>query len=147
MHQLIKRQRAVDACLTKFRDRPRKFGQADCVRLAALALRKQGVPVPKLRGLSYRSKKQAEGALKDLGFETLIEAVDDLGLAQIAPLSALPGDLIAMPVPEDDPFGASLMVVHTSGSKRAIGFDGEGSIRLVIPDLSACIKAWRVSNG
>lgn len=144
---LIKRQRAVEACEKKFVNRKRKFGETDCVRLAALALRKQGVAVPALRNLRYKSIKGAADALLDVGYSNLIEAVDDLGFASIAPLSTLPGDLIAMPVPDEDPFGASLMVVHTAGAKRVIGFDGFGVLRVVVPDLSVCVKAWRVSRG
>jgi phosphomannomutase len=143
-HKLIKRQRTVEAVAKKFVDRRRKYGEVDCVRLSALALRKGGHTIPALRNQRYKSIKGARDALHSAGYSTLIEAVDDMGLAEIAPLSTLPGDLIAMPVPDDDPFGASLMVVHTAGAKRVIGFDGDGSIRVVVPDLSACLKAWRV---
>lgn len=146
-HGALVRQRAVAACLKKFDGRARKFGQADCVKLAALALRKQRVAVPLLRGVQYRSLTSAVRALQDTGCADLCEAVDALGLARIAPAMTWPGDLIAMPVPDDDPFGASLMVVHTAGARRVLGFDGHGTIRVVQPDLKACLAAWRVSHG
>jgi hypothetical protein len=150
----LARQRAVSACLKKFDGRPQAFGKADCVKLTALALRKQGVAVPLLRGVQYRSLTGAVRALEATGCCDLIAAVDALGLARLegepgepAPARTWAGDVIAMPVPDEDPFGASLMVVHTAGARRVIGFDGEGVIRVVEPDLNLCIAAWRVSGG
>ncbi len=150
----LARQRAVSACLKKFDGRTLAYGKADCVKLAALALRKQGVAVPLFRGVQYRSLTGAVRALKASGCCDLIAAVDVLGLARLegepgeaAAARTWAGDLIAMPAPDEDPFGASLMVVHTAGARRVIGFDGEGVIRVVEPDLDLCVAAWRVSGG
>ncbi|XBQ15795.1 MAG: hypothetical protein ABL308_12660 [Oceanicaulis sp.] len=147
VHPAAARQRAVSACLKKFDERALSFGKADCVRLAALALRKQGVAIPLLKGVQYRTRVGAMKALAASGFSDLCAAVDALGLARIAPASAWPGDLIAMPTPDGDPFGASLMVVHTAGARRVIGLDGHGVFRVVAPDLSCCLAAWRVDHG
>jgi hypothetical protein len=146
-HNSLVRQRAVSACLKKFDERPRKFGSADCVKLAALALRKQRVAVPLLRGVQYRSLTSAVRALEATGCADLCEAMDALGLSRIGPAMTWPGDILAMPVPDEDPFGASLMVVHTAGARRVLGFDGHGVIRVVQPDLTCCLAAWRVANG
>ncbi len=146
-HGALVRQRAVSACLKKFDGRARKFGSADCVKLAALALRKQRVSVPLLRGVQYRSLTAAVRALESTGCADLCEAVDALGLARIPPAMTWPGDLIAMPVPDEDPFGASLCVVHTAGARRVLGMYEDGVIRVLQPDLTKALAAWRVANG
>jgi len=153
-HVALIRQRAVSACLKTFDERALSFGKADCVKLAALALRKQGVTVPLLRGVRYGSKTRALSALKATGCVDLCAAVDRLGLVRLegepgetAPARTWPGDLIAMPAGKDDPFGASLCVVHTAGARRVIGLFEDKVFRVVKPDLALCLAAWRVSRG
>lgn len=144
-HPMMIRRAAVDACAKKFLDRPKKWGERDCVKLAALALRKQGFGIIQpLKGVRYRTKTSGMKRFKESGFSDLVAAVDELGLQQIAPAMTLPGDLIAVKAPEDDPFGASLMVVHTGAARRLIGLNDDGIFRVVIPDMDYVLAAWRV---
>jgi len=146
-HIMLVRQRAVSVCVKRFNERALAFGSNDCVKMAALALRKQRVTVPLLRGVQYRSKTKALSALKASGCIDLVDAVDRMGFVRIAPAMTWPGDLIAMPASDGDPFGCSLCVVHTAGASRVLAVHEDRVIRVIEPDLSKCLAAWRVSNG
>lgn len=145
---LLVRKRAVSACLDRFNQKPRQYGSVDCVKSTAFVLRKAGVKIPMLKGKTYGSMGRAKAVLEESGHASLIECLDALGLERIAPLHTLPGDIIALPVPETDPFGASLFIAHTAGANRAFGFDPLTSCFGVgVPDLSTCLAAWRVPHG
>ena len=145
-HHLLRRQRAVEACLKRFNGKALAWGRDDCVKLAALALRKQGVAVPLLKGVRYSSAATALRRLRALGHDDLAAAMDATGLARIAPAQAWPGDIVALPTPDDDPFGASLMVVVTAGCSRLLGLDGHGRF-FVIKPANQFLAAWRVQRG
>jgi hypothetical protein len=139
MNELIKRQRAAQACIDAFLHRPLKFGVHDCVRLAAFNCRKLGIAVPDLKGLKYRTEAGAVKALKAQGYADLIEAVDAMGFARIAPATRWPADIVALPPAEGTPWGASLMIAGTNG--RLIGLSN-GVFHVVEPAQFVC--AWRV---
>lgn len=145
-HNLLLRQRAVKACLDRFAGQRLEWGRRDCVKLAALALRKQGVPVPLLKGVRYSSAATGLRRLQELDHDDLAAAVDATGLPRIAPAMALPGDLVALPGRDGDPFAVSLMVVVTAGCARLLGLDGTGRFAVIAPaGLYEC--AWRVTRG
>lgn len=145
---LLVRQRAVAACLKRFDKKQRQYGAVDCVKSTAMVLRAAKVKIPMLKGKTYGSRGKAKALLAETGYATLVDCLDALGLERIAPLASLPGDILALPVPDDDPFGASLFIVHTAGAHRAFGFDPMTScFEVGVPDLSACFAAWRVPFG
>jgi len=142
----IRRMAAVEACVQRFVGARLEWGKADCVKLAALSLRKQGVAVPLLKGVRYRSARAAYKRLREQGFETLLDAMDATGCARIAPASIWPGDIVGLPVAEDQPWGCALAVA--AGNSRLISLDGAGAFAVVAP-VPACppLTAWRVSHG
>ena len=140
---LLARQQAVSACVKRFVGQPLNWGRTDCVKLCALALRKQGHPVPLLKGVRYSSEQTALRRFREQGLSSLCDAVDALGLVKIAPAMAMPGDLIALPTPEGDAFKASLMVVHTAAARRVIGLDGQGAFAVLVPNLELTLACWR----
>lgn len=145
---LLPRQQAVAACLDRFSGKPRQYGAVDCVRSSVIVLRAARVKIPFLKGATYGSRGKAAQLLKSTGHDTLVDCLDALGLERIAPLKTLPGDILALPVPDDDPFGASLFVVTAGGARRAFGLDPITSRFAVgAPDLSLCLAAWRVPFG
>lgn len=91
-----RRMRAAEACRLRFQGKSYKPGARDCPLLALHALRKVGV-LPWARGLKWRDEADGLRVLKSLGFRSLIEAVDSLGLPRIPPAMALAGDLVALP--------------------------------------------------
>jgi len=147
-NHLLVRDRVVRECVARFNKKRRQYGSVDCVKSAAFVIRKAGVKIPYLKGKTYGTKKRAAELLRATGHATLVEATDALGLERIAPAATLPADIIALPVPADDPFGASLLIVHTSNARRAFGFDPlTHQFEIGVPVLSACLAAWRVPHG
>jgi len=139
MHDLIRRQRAVEACVQRFVGKPYKPGVRDCVKLAGHAMHSMGRKVGLTKGVRYSSEAGALKALRSLGFKTLMEAVDKTGLPRIAPAAALPGDIIAMETEGDNAFGCALVVV--AGNGRVLGFmNGFG----VVMQPHRYLAAWRV---
>lgn len=138
-HHLLRRQRAVEACLKRFNGKALAWGRDDCVKLAALALRKQGVAVPLLKGVRYSSATTALRRLRALGHDDLAAAMDATGLARIAPAQAWPGDIVALPT-DDEHWGCALTVAVNNG--RVLGFF-DGECQPVQPMKYQC--AWRVA--
>lgn len=117
MSPMIRRVEAVQATIDRFRDKPLKLGTDDCVRMAAFALRKQGVRASLLKAGSYSSEVGARRVMKRLGYETLADAVDALGLPRIAPAMALPGDILSLRSKEGD-----VALTVAVGNGRVLGF-------------------------
>ena len=91
-----RRIEAAEACIARFVGKPYKIGSRDCVKLAGHAMHKMGHRVGLTKGARYSTDAGALRTLKKLGFTTLAEAVDSLGLPRIAPASADIGDLIGL---------------------------------------------------
>ena len=142
-HPMLVRTEAVDACAAKFLNHPMKWGVRDCVKLGALAMRKQKRPVAPLKGARYKTEIGALKFMKSSGFDNLVQAVDATGLVRIAPAMTLPGDLVAVRV-DDNPFGVSIAVVHTGSCRRLLFLDSDRIFRIGVPDLSYIAAAWRV---
>lgn len=138
------RAAAVQACVDTYAGRPLDFRGGDCVRLARFALHKQRAGVTFLKGVRWSSAPSALRQMRKLGFENLVDAMDATGLARIAPAAAWPGDIIALPVGEGDPFGASLTVRISNGN--VLGF-GEGGSACGVMRPRDFLAAWRVEHG
>lgn len=140
MNPMIRRQQAAQATIDRFLGKPLAYGKDDCARMAVFCLRQLGVKVSLLKAGSYSSHLGSVRVLKKLGFDSLSEAVDALGLPRIAPASALAGDLLALPSPRPDEFGLAVAV----GNGRVLAFwEGAGGVCTVIQPLQYA-HAWRV---
>jgi len=137
MTPMKKRATAAQACIDRFRGRAYEPGKADCVQLARHCLHHLGRRVGQGKLPAYSTEIGGLRALKRLGFGSLVEALDGFGLERIAPASALPGDLIALPT--EHPLGALAVAV---GNGRVIGFL-EGEKGAVIMQPHAFVAAWR----
>ncbi|WP_426041499.1 DUF6950 family protein [Brevundimonas sp. TWP2-3-4b1] len=137
-HPLIRRQLAAQACVERFAGRPYEPGSRDCAKLAAHVLHKLNRKVPFLKGVRWSSEAGGVRALKRLGFDNLLEAVDATGLSRIAPAAALVGDILALPTASS--IGALSVAV---GNGRVLGFiDGELAATIIQP--SDYVAAWSV---
>lgn len=140
-----RRQRAAEACRQRFHEKPYKPGTRDCPLLALHALRKVGVAVPWAKGLKWKTEAEGLRELKALGFKSLIEAVDSLGLPRIPPAMALAADLIALPTTHQ--LGALAVAM---GNGNLLAFTDQspnaeiltGVTDFVNDELGPC--AWRV---
>lgn len=137
----IIRRRAAQACIDKFRDRSYKPGIRDCARLVRHDLHKLGIKVPFLDGRTWKSEAEGLRVLRALGFKSLIEAVDALGLPRIAPARALPSDIIALETSHQ--LGALSVAV---GNGAVIGYT-EASPNGEILRPTGFVCAWRTIDG
>ena len=131
---LIRRQRALEKTLAKYRGKARDWKAVDCVRMLRSHLIAMGhKKVPKLP--NYNSAIGAKRALKDAGFGSIAEMLDSI-LPRIAPAMALPGDVLL--VRGDEGFDA----VTLSLGQKAFGWheEAEGPVVLVLHEIEG---AWR----
>lgn len=157
-HAVIAERRrvAADACRLRFGGKPYETGTRDCVRLVAHDLHKLGVKVPFLKGLRWnadgeespdaptaRTMAALDGArhLRKLGFETLIEAVDALGLPRIPVARAMAADIIALPTTHR--LGALGVFM---GNRNVLGYH-EDSPNAEVFELREAVCAWRAIGG
>lgn len=139
MRDWDQRLKAAQSCVDRFKGQPFAWGQNDCVRLVAHALRERGFR-PRLLGAGrYSTEMGALKAMRRAGFSDLLEAMDAQGFARIAPAATWPGDVVAMP--GEGTFGGGLCVRTMGVGLEGIGFvEGEGHVvKLLDP-----IAAWRV---
>ncbi|MBP8234455.1 MAG: hypothetical protein KAY22_19350 [Rhizorhabdus sp.] len=135
-----RRRLAAQATLDEFRDKPFKFGERDCVRMAAAHLRRLGYRVKLPAKGSYRTVRSARKALADRGFANICAAVDAHGLERIAPAAAVVGDIIAIPGEHD--FGGALLVALGNG--RCVGYHQDLVGAGVLQPIEY-ITAWRAT--
>lgn len=139
MISMLKRAAATQACMDRFAGRSYEPGARDCGKLAAHALHKVGRRAKLLTAARHTTEAGAIRYIRKAGFKDLVELMDAVGLERIPPAAALPGDIIAMAMPEGDPFGCSLTVALDNG--RILGFK-DGVCQVLIPlDF---VAAWRV---
>ncbi|MFA4899961.1 MAG: hypothetical protein WC563_10580 [Brevundimonas sp.] len=112
-----------------------------CGKPAALVMHKMGRSAKLLNGSRHKTWAGALKYIRGLGFKDLIDLMDATGLKRIPPAAALPGDIIGLPVGENDPFGCSLAVALDNGRVLAANA-ASGLIEPMVPHLFVC--AWRV---
>lgn len=146
-----RRKRAAEACRARFHNKPYKPGTRDCPLLGLHDLRHVGISVPWAKGLRWKSEADGLKTLKALGFASLIEALDSLGLARIAPAMARTADIIALPTTHK--LGALAICMKDDGGRTVLGFtDASPNAEILTnvtdfarDDLGYC--AWRVIDG
>lgn len=132
-----KRLRAAQGCIDRFAGKPYEPGKRDCAQMARHCLHLLGRRVGQGKLPHYKSELGGVKALKQLGFNSLIEAVDGFGLKRIPALAALQGDLVALPT--EHPLGALAVAV---GNGRLLAYlDGEAGA--VVIEAKAYECAWR----
>lgn len=138
MNSLVKRQRAVTATQQKFTGKTFTLGSVDCAKLVGFHLKRLGYKVPFSKGGSYKTPLQAQAALRRAGYETLMDALDGLGLERIAPAAALLGDVVSFD--SGHKIGA-LGVVVGNGNMLAFHESHELPVIMTMGKIDA---AWRV---
>lgn len=139
MIEAIRRQQVATDAIARFRGVPLEFGRFDCARLGTFVLYGMGHKSPLVRATWYRTAGGAGRALRRLGFKSLVEAIDSIGLNQIPPAAALPADLIMLPA--EDVFGGSLTVAVGNG--RVLGYH-EDLPGAEILQPTGYVAAWRL---
>jgi hypothetical protein len=138
MKAMEKRHRAAQGCIDRFSGKSYDpAAHRDCAYMVRHALHLLGRRVGQGRLPHYKTDLGGIKALRKMGHANLIEAVDALGLVRIAPLAALPADIIALP--SDHPMGALALAV---GNGRLLAYV-EGHDGAVICDAKEFVCAWR----
>ncbi|WP_371683177.1 hypothetical protein [Brevundimonas sp. S30B] len=143
------RLRAAQGCIDRFRGKPYEPGKRDCCMMALHALRQMNVRVPFSRKLRYRSEAEGLKVLRSLGFKTLFETLDSLGLPRIAPAMAGVGDIVALECGHR--FGSLAIWL---GNGTALTFTEETGTAEIMTDITGFARdesgdpmAWRVIDG
>lgn len=137
VHPGVRRIEVTQATVDRFRDMPFKWGTRDCARMVAHHLRHLGYKVRLPPSGSYASRRSAIKAMRAAGYDSLATALDQLGLARIAPAAALPGDIIELP--GDTDLGALTIAV---GNKRLFGYHAAADGATIMQPLEY-VAAWR----
>ena len=139
MSALLTRRELVATALARWTGVPFAWGRADCVQLAAGHLLACGVEAGLARGGRYTTAIGAKRALGRAGFASIEDALAGVGLAEIAPLAALPGDLHALPSDVPGLSGIMIDLGHGAAFGWTASSDGARAVR-----LHALGRAWRV---
>lgn len=140
MSEWNRRVATAQACVDRFSGQPFKWGKNDCVRVAAMAVRRLGITPMLAKAGSYASERGAMRALVRSGHSDLLEAMDAHGFARIPASSAWPADIVALESP--GAFGAAL-AVYLGGGNYLGCLEGEENI--VIFRRDEFLTAWRVA--
>lgn len=138
MTPLERRHLAIEATMTRYRDRPFAWGRVDCAKVAAFHLKKLGHKILISKAGSYSSSLGAARALKRLGYTTLADMADGLGLPQIAPARMLLGDIAELEA--DTPMGA---IGIYAGNGNLFGFHEDFPGLVTVAPLTV-LRAWSV---
>lgn len=137
---MIRRMSAVEATIQKYDRRPLVLGRDDCIRMTAFCLRKLGVKTPLLKAGTYSSETGARRALTRMGYKTIPDAIDALGLPRIAPATALPGDVLGLKA--EGGLDGDVALAIAVGNGRALGFWAEAGVCTVFQPMEYDL-AWR----
>lgn len=133
---LIRRRRAVEATLAKYRARAFDWkSKATCLHMARFHLARMGRKPPPLPQVG--SLLAAKRALATRGWADVGEMLDGIGLERIAPAAMRLGDLAML----ESADGLGSLVV--SAGAKAIGWHDDAP-GMVVMDLLAIKAAWRV---
>jgi hypothetical protein len=136
-----KRVAATERTKVAFEGRPWKPGRHDCGQMIKRHLIHMGRPIKAAaKAGTYHSIRGATSALKRMGYNNLIELMDD-HFERVPPAGAWVGDVIAMPGLE----GPGALTVALGGG-RVLGYHEE-VVGAAVLQPSEYVAAWRVPNG
>lgn len=144
---LERRRDAAQATLDKFRGVEFDPGKVDCVQVAKFHLRTIGRPMKFGVPLNYKTLGQGRALLRRLGFASIGEGFSSM-FPEIAPASALVGDLVELVALEDEATKGLGAIVIYLGNNAVFGFHeaatGGTVMRINEPGTDRPLRAWRV---
>lgn len=135
---LVRRHAALEATIARYRGRPFKWGSVDCAKVAAFHLKQLGHSIAVTKGGAYSSPLTAQRALRRLGYATLADMADGVGLTPIPYSRMLLGDIAE--IEGDHAIGS--VGLHAGGG-RLFAFH-EAHEGLVTVQPRAILRAWSV---
>jgi hypothetical protein len=140
LEQWNRRVAVATACQDAFTGKPHVWGKRDCLRLARFCLSGMGHKVKLSKIGGYSTARGAVRALRRLGFNSMIDAMDAQGFPRIAPAEAWPADIVGLAA--DDPWRCALTVKLTGGEVFGAWTEGGGVFAPLTP--LAPVAAWRI---
>jgi hypothetical protein len=140
MTPLERRHAAIEATMAKFRDQPFEWGKVDCARVAAFHLKQLGYKIAISKAGRYTTILGAAKALKRLGYASLAEMADGLGLLPITPARMLLGDVVE--IVAENSIGA-IGLYAGNGNVFCFHEDHPGLVTLK-PTQDSILRAWSV---
>lgn len=140
MTPLERRHAAIEATMARFRHEPFQFGKVDCARVAAFHLKHLGYKIAISKAGKYSTALGATRALKRLGYSTLAEMADGIGLMPIVPARMLLGDIAD--IVSDHPIG-SVGIYAGNGNLFCFHEDHPGLVAFK-PKTESILRAWSV---
>ncbi|WP_132390231.1 hypothetical protein [Novosphingobium sp. PhB165] len=138
MTPLEKRHAAIEATMSRYRQLPFEWGKVDCAKVAAFHLRQIGLKLSLSKAGRYSSPLGAARALKRLGYSTLAEMADGIGLCPIPPAYLMLGDIAE--IEGDSPIGTICLY---AGNGNLFGFH-ENHPGLVTMTPKNILRAWSI---
>ncbi|NWK98680.1 hypothetical protein DM806_24055 [Sphingobium lactosutens] len=138
MTPLERRHAALEATLARYRDKPFAWGKVDCAKVVAFHLKQLGYKVAISKAGSYSSALSATRALERLGYATLADMADGIGLTAIPYSRMLLGDIAE--IEGDSPIG-SVGLYAGNGNIFCFHEDHPGLVTLT---PNAILRAWSV---
>ena len=137
MNELLRRQKATEATLAKYRQRELDWrDRSSCVHMARYHLRQMGHRPPPMPDI--RSALGAKRALKKKGWADVPEMLDAvLPGARIPPLAMLLGDLAVV----RGEGGLDAILLHAGNEALGWHEDGSGMVPMIVREY---VGAWRV---
>lgn len=134
---LLRRQRATEATLAKYRERPLDWkARTSCVHMARYHLRQMGHRPPPMPDI--RSALGARKALRRRGWDDVAAMLDEvLPGSRIPPMAMLLGDLAVVRGDQ----GLDAILLHAGN--EALGWHEDGN-RIVPMIVHEYLGAWRV---
>ena len=144
---LIQRNTATQATIDRFINQPFVWGVADCAHLVAFHLRGLGYTDPLAKISGYSTRRNALRAMRKAGIKDVASHLETLGFEPISPASALPGDIVGIPVEEADAAAGWLCLGVNIGADRVLAFAPTPDGREICSwaPVSVCTHAWRVN--
>lgn len=136
MIDYLARRDAAQATLDRYLGKPLAWGETDCARVVAHALRQLGRPAPLSKFGPYKTPLGAKRALLKAGYADLGQVMDGLGYLRIPPAAALPCDVIGLAAEELD-----VSLALALGNGRVLGFHGDAEGAVVMQPLEY-VAAW-----
>ncbi len=126
--------------MAKFRDQPFQWGQVDCARVAAFHLKQLGYKIAISKAGRYRTALGAAKALRRLGYSSLSEMADGLGLVPITPARMLIGDIAE--VEGDSPVGT--IAIYAGNGNVFVFHQDHAGLVTASPNAASILRAWSV---
>jgi hypothetical protein len=136
MTPLERRHAAIEATMARYRGRAFEWGKVDCAKVVAFHLKAMGHKIAISKAGKYCNALGASRAIRRMGYKTLAEMADGIGLVQIPHAYMILGDIAEV---EGDTAIGALSIYAGNGNVFCFHEDLPG---LVTFKPNTILRAW-----